>query len=140
MIAFSACSVIMHCCNGLHVETFDIVDFLLHSGLFSSLSPLGHTPSDTHRKLVHHTCGQAQGTACGQTEIAAPSPAVPINPSLLTTALLRLCTVITLLHLLHLPPLRYERIVKEWQPFKWSSCMQASIQVSDWSFVLELCS
>ncbi|KAI9547744.1 hypothetical protein NQZ68_015010 [Dissostichus eleginoides] len=68
-----------------------------------------------------------------RTEIAAPSSAELINPSLSEAAQPGLGTVITQLHLLHPQPSLYGNTFPEdagWrlQPFKWSSWDQAQIQ------------
>lgn len=94
----------MHYCNGLHVDclTLRSVSFI-RSVCFHPFHPFIHT----------HSCTQEAGApnmdrtphVVGQTEIAAPTPAVLISPSLAVAAPLRLRTVITSLRLLHLQPL-----------------------------------
>ena len=60
-----------------------------------------HTPTHTH---THKDGCVYAARSSRQTKIAAPSPAVFINPSFSEVALLKLTPVITSLHLLHLQP------------------------------------
>lgn len=126
----------------------DYVRDVWHNRLQSCFHPfhpwthtLSHIHTHTHRGGVRYTKPDTRAPhVVRQTEIAAPSPAVLINPSLSEAAPLRPGAVITSLHLLHLQPspLRYELIHKGWQPFRWPSWVQASIQqVSKSSVVLE---
>ena len=76
----------------------------IHQVLFSPFSPLDtHTHTPTHTHTHTHGCVYAARSS-RQTKIAAPSPAVFINPSFSEVALLKLTPVITSLHLLHLQP------------------------------------
>ncbi len=103
----------MHYCNGLHVECFRALCLTLHTAVyiqccFHPFSPLS-TRSHAYTKVcpvyaARHTVPHV----VRQTEIAAPSPAVLINPRLSEAALLRLGAVITSLHLLRpQPPLQH---------------------------------
>lgn len=110
---------------------FDITDSRLHAVFTSPLSPLDTQHSHSHTHTGVYMQADTAPHVVRQTEIADPSPAVPINPSLSEDAPLGLGTVITLLHLLHLQPSLKDMNTfpkgAGWhlQPFKWSSWVQA---------------
>lgn len=101
--------------------------------LFSSLSPLDtHTLTHTKRWCTIHAARRRTPHVVRQTEIAAPSPAVLINPSLAMAALLRpgySNHIATPALSTTFPSLRYEQHSQDMAVYQ---VVQLSPVVSDW--------
>lgn len=91
----------MHYRNGLHVGCLQTAVY--HQCCFHPFHPWTHI-SHTYTRVRVYAARHRAPHVVRQTEIAAPSPAVLINPSLSEAALPRRGTVITSLHLLHPQP------------------------------------